>query len=51
MTIKELYEWAIKNQVEGFVIEVQCRNGGLIVDGTESDLFLEIDVNEGVVIL
>lgn len=51
MTIKKLYEWAIENKVEGFEIEVQCRDGGLIVDGTESDLILEINVDEGVIVL
>lgn len=51
MTIKELYEWATKNQVEGFEIEIQCRDGGLMVDGTESDLILEINVDEGVIVL
>lgn len=42
MTIKELYEWAEEQGVENYIIEIQNRDGGCIVDGTEDELILKI---------
>lgn len=40
MTIKELYEWAVKNGVEDYDVEVQHRDGGGYYYGT-STLYVE----------
>ena len=35
MTVKELYEWAKKNNAENFDIEIQYRDGGGYYSGTD----------------
>lgn len=55
MTIKELYEWAIKNNVENCEVEIQYRDGGGTYYGTddlyESDIVIEEKTYGKVVIL
>lgn len=51
MTIKELYDWACKNSVEDFEIEIQYRDSGGYYYGTDSDIVPEIYANEEVVVL
>jgi hypothetical protein len=36
MTVKELYEWAKKNNAEDFDIEIQYRDGGGFYSGTDT---------------
>ena len=45
MTIKDLYEWAVKNGVEDFDIEIQYRDDGGYYYGTSllNGLDIEID--------
>lgn len=45
MTIKDLYEWAVKNGVEDFDIEIQYRDDGGYYYGSSSlnELDIEID--------
>ena len=35
MTVKELYEWAIKNNAENFDIEIQYRDSGGYYSGVD----------------
>jgi hypothetical protein len=53
VTIKDLYEWAVKNGVEDYDIEIQYRDGGGYYYGT-STLYvedIEIDRNRAEVVL
>ena len=45
MTIKELYEWAIKNEVEDYDIEIQYRDGGGYYYGTETLYESDIEID------
>lgn len=42
MTIKELYEWAIKNKVEDYDIKIQYRDEGRCY--CDSDTLYEVDI-------
>lgn len=42
MTIKELYEWAIKNNVEDYDVRIQYRDEGGCYYGT--DTLYEVDI-------
>ena len=46
MTIKELYEWAIKNGVEDYSIEIQYRDGGGYYNGTSALREDEIEIKD-----
>ena len=52
MTIKELYEWAVKNNCENYEVEIQYRDSGGYYSGTDelAECDIEIDDN-GVVII
>ena len=45
MTIKELYEWAVKNEIENYSIEIQYRDGGGYYSGSESLYASDIQIN------
>lgn len=55
MTIKELYEWAKKNNCEEYEVEIQYRDDGGYYTGTDDleEHDIEIDRNKynGVVII
>ena len=53
MTIKELYDWAVKNNAEELNIEIQYRDGGGYYVGTEALEESEIVVkrDESIVVL
>lgn len=42
MTVKELYEWAVKNGAENFDIEISYRDDGGYYSGADDCLDLEI---------
>ena len=46
MTVKELYEWAVKNGAENFDIEVAYRDEGGFYYGYDNDLWLSIKDRE-----
>ena len=45
MTIKDLYEWAVKNGVEDFDIEIQYRDGGGYYYGSSSLYESDIEID------
>ena len=45
MTIKDLYEWAVKNGVEDFDIEIQYRDGGGYYSGSSSLYESDIEID------
>lgn len=45
MTIKDLYEWAVKNGVEDFDIEIQHRDGGGYYYGSSSLYESDIEID------
>ena len=55
MTIKELYEWAVKNNCENYEVEIQHRDDGGYYSGTADLRESEIEINRekynGVVII
>ena len=55
MTIKDLYEWAIKNNCENYEVEIQYRDSGGCYSGTEdlreSEIEIDRDKYNGIVIL
>jgi hypothetical protein len=52
MTIKELYEWAKKNNCEEYEVEIQYRDSGGCYNGTDDLRESEIVINSnGVVII
>lgn len=46
MTIKELYEWAIKNEVENYSVEILYRDDGGYYHGTSALREDEIKINK-----
>lgn len=54
MTVKELYDWACKNNLENFDIEIQYRSGAGYHYGRDSlnhEWEIEVDHEEQIVIL
>lgn len=53
MTIRDLYNWAVANEVEDFEIQIQYRDGGGYHSGTDSceQSDIEIDAIHNEVIL
>lgn len=45
MTIKQLYEWAVKNEVENYDIEIQYRDSGGYYYGSSSLYESDIDID------
>lgn len=45
MTIKELYEWAIENEVEYYDVQIQYRDGGGYYYGSESLYESDIEID------
>lgn len=45
MTIKELYEWSVKNGVEDYDIEIQYRDGGGYYYGSSSLYESDIEID------
>lgn len=45
MTIKELYEWSVKNGVEDYDIEIQYRDGGGYYCGSSSLYESDIEID------
>lgn len=51
MTIQELYEWAVKNNVTDYKIEIQYRDDGGDYVGKGEDLYLIVEEEHKTVIL
>lgn len=45
MTIKDLYEWAIKNNVEDYNVRIQHRDEGGCYCGTDTLYEVDIEIN------
>jgi hypothetical protein len=45
MTIKQVYEWAVKNEVEEYDIEIQYCDGGGFYYGTRTLYESDIEIN------
>lgn len=46
MTIKELYEWAVKNKVTNYSVTIQYRDDGGYYSGTEDLDECNIEINQ-----
>ena len=55
MTIKDLYEWAVRNNCENYEVEIQYRDDGGYYNGTcdlrEDEIEIDRDKYNGVVII